>query len=275
MGRSPEVTEAQLIERTRMAEIETDAEVIAATIRYEHWIKLQRLNHNDGVSQMLVFLRETLQSGVPLTAALRQRSEPQLDAMVVAADKVDNRLSYAVRAVIAAFRADPNSISYDPRLLYFGTVIRMAPLLFPETNERSKVEAINNTTFERAIFSKTYYALILGSPELKPSDTNVQDGLEHFETAVLKSYFNISYHCNNISGRNVWQEGEEIALGIYAFIQSQKSRGQLCSLLPSDGPETVDWRRNDWVHLPVHKAWLNYQDEKDLMRHYDTIAAMP
>ncbi|WP_179381615.1 hypothetical protein [Jannaschia marina] len=232
MGRFPEVTETQLLERARMAEISTDADVLAAIMRFDHWVKRQNLPYTDAVAQMLHFMRDTMQAQVPLRNALRQRLDPELDEMIGAADRVDDRLSYAVRELVGAFRTDANAISYDPRVLYLGTVIGMAEFFLKDSKDLITVESLYNVTFNQAIFDKISYVGELGAPGTPLTERETRDALEPFETAILRSYFNISFHADNMGGRNVWQEGEEIALGIYRFIQSPASRGQLCSLLP-------------------------------------------
>ena len=280
MSRNPEETEAQLIERERIKTLASDADIIAALNRYDHWVKKSGLNHYDAVSAMLDFMRAALEQGTELRAGLFDRINSNLDEMQKEAANADPRLQYATDYVAEAFRQDRYLINYDPKFYFMLYVIYLSDSIFPK-DKRGTLLGTFNSMFLRATLNKIIYIYSLVSPKVDDNGTIIpmteddkSEGRELFEVATLKGYYSIPYYSDNIGGRMVWQEGEEIALGIYAFIQKPESRGLLCSLLPPEGPLHVDWSKNDWVYSLEHLGWINYEDPVDLLKYFDQMAAM-
>lgn len=279
--RKIEITEAQLIERERIKTLGSDEDVIAALNRFDHWVKKAGLNHYDAVSQMLLFLRQSIEAKTPLRDALFNRLDQSLQKMKDDPVDLDPRLRYAANYVVDAFRTDRYGVNYDPKFYYMCLVITFSDLNF-EKHRQGHILFEFNGAFDLASQNKLGYIYRLAFPREATTEHKIAmakkskvEGIELFEVACLKGYYNISYHNNNINGRATWEEGEEIALGIYDFIAKPQSRGLLCSLLPSSGPISVDWSLNSWVYDVHMHGWINYKEPAEILSYFDQIAAMP
>ncbi|MBK4216316.1 hypothetical protein JJJ17_10310 [Paracoccus caeni] len=252
--------------------MKSDDDVVLAINRFDHWIKKQNLNYADAVSQMLHFMRNGIQQGMQIRDALNDRLGILIDEMIEDAEKVDSRILYAVRYVAEKYRTDIFHASTEPEFIYMGRLIGATDWIFGDGKYAIGVVAVYNTIFNEAFSNKVSYAFSL-SNGLDISEREGNSGRELFDVAVMKNYYNISYHNDNMSGRMAWAEGEDIALGIYKFIQSPESRGLLCSLLPPAGLLEVDWSKQQWVFEARNRQWLNYKHPRDLISYFDQMAA--
>lgn len=273
MDRNKELTEAHLIERDRIRHLSSDEDVVLAINRFDHWVKKQNLNYIDAVSQMLHFMRNGIQNGIQIRDALNDRVGVLIDEMIKDAEKVDPRLLYAVQYVSEKYRTDIFHASVESKFLYMGEIVGAADWIFGDGKYAIGVVAHYNSALNRAFRGKISYAHSLSSGN-EVDERRQKEAGELFDVATLKSYYNISRYNDNIGGRMTWAEGEEIALGIYKFIQSPESRGLLCSLLPSTGPLEVDWSDHQWVFEPQNQQWLHYKHPRDLINCFDQMAAI-
>lgn len=279
-----QITEAELIERERMKNIASDADVIAALNRFDNWERKQALHKNypnGAVPQMLQFLRTTLEAGTSLRNALFERLNQSLDRLRDTPPEIDTRLAYAARYLVDAFRADRNLLNYDPKFFYMMQFVSYSQFNF-ERHQRGYIKADFNSIFGVAYGNKKSFIHTVAYPRYDADGNPIpirekamQEAATLVETDVLSGYYNISFHNNNIGGRATWQEGEEIALGIYKFIEQPQSRGLLCSFLPPSGPVSIDWSQNSWIYDHHLHGWIETEKPQDLLLYFDQMASMP
>jgi hypothetical protein len=80
-------------------------------------------------------------------------------------------------------------------------------------------------------------------------------------TATLKNYYDIPYYIGYLM--QAFQEGAAIAQAIYDYIFSERSRGELSTLLPKNGPIIVDQSKNKWPWMPENYYWIVGEEDEE------------
>ncbi len=272
MGTDNSGTEAQAIEKDRIRYIDSDEDVLLAINRFDHWVKKQNLDCTDAVSQMLHFLRDSIQNNIPLRDALNHRLKSLFEGMVDKAAQIDSKAAYAMDYDTNQYFGDIFHACTRPKFLYMAYFISAVGDIYGNSRSTDAVLGKYNATISRSVWAKFNFSRNLSLIK-EVDDERRKAAFELFDVAALAQYYNIPYHSNNMGGRAVWEEGEEIALGIYDFILNLESRGLLCSLLPPTGPLEVDWSDHQWVFEPINQQWLHYKHPRDLINYFDQMAA--
>ncbi|MBK4216642.1 hypothetical protein JJJ17_11960 [Paracoccus caeni] len=235
----------------------TDADILRLIAEFGEWRTEVGVSANGGLWQMLVFLRESIQSGEGLYVPMLDRQRQHAREMAVYALDHPYDAALAADYLSEALHGNPVDLDYDGAFLFCGDYINTISNLM-NASSRPQLGATYNTIFSFAVRRRlTGYWIVYRGGNPEPAET--------FPLSIpvivdiLHLGFNIPMFVDSMQlGQGAWGAGERIALVIDRHIRSARSQGQLCSLYPRDIPVPVDWRRNTWASK---SELLDYLDQ--------------
>lgn len=248
--------------------IRNDTELLWALDQYDAWSVQQAKGTDSGIANMLAFLREhAFVQKRPFRPALIERMMGEVREAEKAAYLLNRDLSLVIKYIADMMEHHPEQMDYDETLCYASRFLFEFDLRPWKGSKNEIAVAGSRHKYLQSLDNRTLFYMSHASgdfakktSELKELKTNAARPL--LITSILKDYYNIPFYIG--FHMQAFQEGAVLSQAVYDYLFSERSRGQLSSLLPPDGPIEVDHNRNDWVWKPENRKWIAEDWEKPI-----------
>lgn len=248
--------------------IQDDKELRWALDQYFIWSGEKAGGTDSGIANMLGFIRNfVFIEGRPFRPLLIQRLVGVLREAEHAAFLMSRDLALVVRYITDMLERHSDGIDYYETFCYASMFLFEFDLeRWSGSKNELKVSGARHQYLQSLRKRYLYYwSLVSGDYETETEAVKELDARASrplLITGILRDYYNIPFYVGY--KMQAFQEGAALSEAIYDYVFSERSRGHLSSLLPSDGPTEVDYSRNGWVWAPENKKWIGEDWEQPI-----------